>query len=154
MAANENALTQPKFELGITVIIHNVFWGDQTTKHIFRWARPPLYLTLSVCSFVCQFVCSLVRLCQPNLGSMLFSQISKKELFQGSEFQIAHPNRSNQMKNGRNKFWGPPPKKIWGADKFFFVRNEKNQSLSELPEMARILVEHIIPILSPSQAKS
>ena len=28
MAANENALTQPKFELGITVVIQNVFQGD------------------------------------------------------------------------------------------------------------------------------
>ena len=28
MAANEDALTQPKFELGITGIIHNVFQGD------------------------------------------------------------------------------------------------------------------------------
>ena len=28
MAANEIALTQPKFELGITGIIHNVFQGD------------------------------------------------------------------------------------------------------------------------------
>ena len=35
MAANENALTQPKFELGITGIINNVFQGDQTTKQIF-----------------------------------------------------------------------------------------------------------------------
>ena len=32
MAANENALTQPKFELGITGIIQNVFQGDYTTK--------------------------------------------------------------------------------------------------------------------------
>ena len=32
MAANENDLTQPKFELGITGIIHNVFQGDLTTK--------------------------------------------------------------------------------------------------------------------------
>ena len=36
MAANENALTQPKFELGITGIIHNMFQGDQTTKQIFK----------------------------------------------------------------------------------------------------------------------
>ena len=28
MATNENALTQPKFELGITGIIQNVFQGD------------------------------------------------------------------------------------------------------------------------------
>ena len=28
MAANENALTQPKSELGISGIIHNVFQGD------------------------------------------------------------------------------------------------------------------------------
>ena len=28
MAANENALTQPKFELGINGIIQNVFHGD------------------------------------------------------------------------------------------------------------------------------
>ena len=28
MAANENALAQPKFELGITGIKHNVFQGD------------------------------------------------------------------------------------------------------------------------------
>ena len=33
MAANENALTQPKFELGISGIIHNVIQG--TTKKIF-----------------------------------------------------------------------------------------------------------------------
>ena len=32
MAANENNLTQPKFELGITGIIQNVFQGDETTK--------------------------------------------------------------------------------------------------------------------------
>ena len=32
VAANANALTQPKFELGITGIIHNVFQGDKTTK--------------------------------------------------------------------------------------------------------------------------
>ena len=36
MAANENALTQPKFELGISGIIHNVFQGDYTTKQIFK----------------------------------------------------------------------------------------------------------------------
>ena len=36
MAANENALTQPKFELGIYGIIHNVFQADQTTKQIFK----------------------------------------------------------------------------------------------------------------------
>ena len=35
MAANENALTQPKFELGISGIIHNVFQGDQNKKRIF-----------------------------------------------------------------------------------------------------------------------
>ena len=35
MAANENALTQPKFELGITGIKHNVFQMDYTTKQIF-----------------------------------------------------------------------------------------------------------------------
>ena len=28
MAANKNALTRPKFELGITGIMHNVFQGD------------------------------------------------------------------------------------------------------------------------------
>ena len=28
MAANENALTQPKFELEISGIIHNAFQGD------------------------------------------------------------------------------------------------------------------------------
>ena len=33
--ANENALTQPKFVLGITVIMQNVFQGDKTTKQIF-----------------------------------------------------------------------------------------------------------------------
>ena len=32
MAANEEALTQPKFELGITGIIENLFQGDKTTK--------------------------------------------------------------------------------------------------------------------------
>ena len=32
MAANENALTQPKYELGICSIIQNVFQGDYTTK--------------------------------------------------------------------------------------------------------------------------
>ena len=32
MAANENALTQPKYDPGITGIIHNVFQGDYTTK--------------------------------------------------------------------------------------------------------------------------
>ena len=32
IAANENALTQPKFELGITGIIQKVFQGDETTK--------------------------------------------------------------------------------------------------------------------------
>ena len=32
MAANENALTQPKFELGITGIIQNVVRDNYTTK--------------------------------------------------------------------------------------------------------------------------
>ena len=32
MTANESAQTQPKFELGITGIIQNVFQGNQTTK--------------------------------------------------------------------------------------------------------------------------
>ena len=32
MTANERALTKPKFELGITVIIQNVFQGVYTTK--------------------------------------------------------------------------------------------------------------------------
>ena len=32
VAANENALTQPKYELGICGIIQNVFQGDYTTK--------------------------------------------------------------------------------------------------------------------------
>ena len=36
MAANENALTQPKFELGICGIIQDVFQGDYTTKQKFR----------------------------------------------------------------------------------------------------------------------
>ena len=36
MAANENALTQPKFELGICGIIQNVFQGDYTTKQKFE----------------------------------------------------------------------------------------------------------------------
>ena len=31
MPANENALTQPKFELGICGIIQNLFQGDYTT---------------------------------------------------------------------------------------------------------------------------
>ena len=35
MPANENALTQPKFELGICGIIHDVFQGDYTTKQKF-----------------------------------------------------------------------------------------------------------------------
>ena len=35
MAANENALTQPKFELGITGIIHNLFpLGKGSNKFI------------------------------------------------------------------------------------------------------------------------
>ena len=41
MAANENALTQPKFELGITDIIHNVFqglhsWGPDAS---YQWSE-------------------------------------------------------------------------------------------------------------------
>ena len=38
MAANENALTQPKLELGICDIIQNVFQGDKTKtqKTLFR----------------------------------------------------------------------------------------------------------------------
>ena len=36
MAANENALTQPTFELGISGIIHNVFQSDYTIKQIFK----------------------------------------------------------------------------------------------------------------------
>ena len=32
MADNENALTQPKFDLGICGIIQNVFQGGYTTK--------------------------------------------------------------------------------------------------------------------------
>ena len=42
MAANENDLTQPKFELGIKGIIHDVFQGDQTTKQTKtknRWKK-------------------------------------------------------------------------------------------------------------------
>ena len=40
MAANENAPTQPTFELGISGIIHNVFQGDKTTKHKFEKLFP------------------------------------------------------------------------------------------------------------------
>ena len=36
MPTNENALTQPKFELGICGIIHDVFQGDYTTKQKFE----------------------------------------------------------------------------------------------------------------------
>ena len=36
MATNENALTQPKFELRITGIVQNVFQGDYTTKQKFE----------------------------------------------------------------------------------------------------------------------
>ena len=36
MPANENALTQPKFELGIYGIIQDVFQGDYTTKQKFE----------------------------------------------------------------------------------------------------------------------
>ena len=36
MPANENALTQPKFELGICGIIQDVFQGDYTTKQKFE----------------------------------------------------------------------------------------------------------------------
>ena len=35
MPTDENALTQTKFELGISGIIHNVFQGDQTTRRNF-----------------------------------------------------------------------------------------------------------------------
>ena len=35
MAANENALTKIKFELGITGVKQNVLQGDLTTKHLF-----------------------------------------------------------------------------------------------------------------------
>ena len=36
MAANESALTQPTFDLGIYGIIQNVFQGDLTTIQIFE----------------------------------------------------------------------------------------------------------------------
>ena len=36
MAANENALTQQKFELGICGIIQDVFQGHYTTKQKFE----------------------------------------------------------------------------------------------------------------------
>ena len=36
MAAYENALTQPKFELCICGIIQNMFQGDYTTKQKFE----------------------------------------------------------------------------------------------------------------------
>ena len=36
MAANENALTQPKFDPGICGIIQVVFQGDYTTKQKFE----------------------------------------------------------------------------------------------------------------------
>ena len=36
MAANENGLTQPKFELGIFGIIQNVFQRAYTTKQRFE----------------------------------------------------------------------------------------------------------------------
>ena len=36
MPANENALTQPKFEIGICGIIQDVFQGDYTTKQKFE----------------------------------------------------------------------------------------------------------------------
>ena len=41
MAANENALTQPKFELRICGIIQDVFQGDYTTKQKFEklWGK-------------------------------------------------------------------------------------------------------------------
>ena len=41
-------------------------------------------------------------------------------------------------------FLAPPPqkKKNWGGVQHFFVENEKNQSCSKLPEMARKLVEN------------
>ena len=39
MAANENALTQSKFELGITGIIHNVFQGDYTKNNENCWKK-------------------------------------------------------------------------------------------------------------------
>ena len=50
------------------------------------------------------------------------------------------------MNNGQNKFWGTPPQKkiknnLGGVQKFV-VKNEKNQSCSKLPEMARKLVEN------------
>ena len=36
MPTNENALTQPNFELGICGIIQDVFQGDYTTKQNFE----------------------------------------------------------------------------------------------------------------------
>ena len=48
------------------------------------------------------------------------------------------------MKNGKNKFWGPPPqKKIKFAGRTKNVGQKlKNQSCSKLPEIARKLVEN------------
>ena len=45
------------------------------------------------------------------------------------------------MKNGQNKFWGPPRLKKNGEPKKKFV-NWKNQICSKLPEMAKKLVEN------------
>ena len=39
MADSEIALTQPKFKLGITSIIQNVFQGDYTTKQKHCWKK-------------------------------------------------------------------------------------------------------------------
>ena len=50
------------------------------------------------------------------------------------------------MKNGKNQFWGTTPlpkkKKNLGGVQKFVVKNEKKQSCSKLPEMARKLVEN------------
>ena len=46
----------------------------------------------------------------------------------------------------------PPPKKkilMWGLYKNLLKKNDKNQSCSKLPEMARKLVEQIFGVFSP-----
>ena len=62
------------------------------------------------------------------------------------------------MKNGENEFWGtppPPPQKInnLGGVQKFVVQNEKNQSCSKLPEMARKLVVTSFGLFIPPHQK-
>ena len=50
--------------------------------------------------------------------------------------------REHWSKTKFGLFSPPTPQKIWGGVQKIVVENEKNESCSKLPEIARKLVEH------------